>query len=100
MSIIGELDAYGALEVDKTIEKMLQKAHYNICIDCQELQYISSAGLGVFISYFELFQEKKGHLIFYNLNDKVKNVFQLLGLEKIMKITKNLEEAQMAINES
>ena len=53
ISIIGDLDANGAINLDNLIKKAIEDKFYKIIVDCQQLSYISSAGLGVFISYHE-----------------------------------------------
>ena len=69
-------------------------------INCKDLKYISSAGLGVFVSYLEDFKAKNGKFVFHNMSESVFNVFQILGLDKIMSIVKDEQEAKAVVNES
>ena len=50
------------------------------------LEYISSAGLGVFISYLDELEDREGQLVFSNLSEEVFDVFELLGLSRLVKI--------------
>lgn len=50
ISIIGEIDASSSIELDLTIAKSLGEGFKKIIVDCSALEYISSAGLGVFMS--------------------------------------------------
>lgn len=70
-----------------------------ILVDCQNLHYISSAGLGVFISHLQRFEDAQIKLIFYNMQDKVRNVFEILGLDLLMTIVSDYEEARTIANE-
>ncbi len=90
---IGDLDATSSIAMNEKIEQLLNKKKYNILIDCSELDYISSAGLGVFISHMDEIQEKKGKLIFTNQNSRVYSVFDLLGLNQLMTIVDTNETA-------
>ena len=62
-------------------------------VDCRNLNYISSAGLGVFISHLQRFEDAQIKLIFFNMQEKVRNVFEILGLDLLMTIVTNYEEA-------
>jgi anti-sigma B factor antagonist len=37
-------------------------------------------------------------MVLYNLSEKVKNVFQILGLDELIKIVKTKDEAKAVIN--
>ncbi|WP_210465886.1 MULTISPECIES: STAS domain-containing protein [Rufibacter] len=89
----GELDASTCLEVDKEIELALCKPIEQLWIDCEELKYISSAGLGVLISHLGTLEARNINLVLYGMSAHVKNVFELLGLHLIMTIVPSKKEA-------
>jgi anti-sigma B factor antagonist len=66
---------------------------YNFHIDCAGLRYISSAGLGVFISFMDSLTANGGKFVFSEMAENVFKVFQLLGLEQLMTIVATREEA-------
>jgi anti-sigma B factor antagonist len=84
----GELDANSSLEMDECIQDWLERGEHNFHIDGKELKYISSAGLGVFISHLDEIRARGGKLIFSNLSETVFDVFKLLGLTEIVTIVK------------
>jgi anti-sigma B factor antagonist len=86
ISLSGELDAGSALSLDEAIANALKIGEKFIIVNCLNLNYVSSAGLGVFISYLSEF-EKLG--IYFALSNVKANVFttlQILGLEKLINI--------------
>ncbi|MFD2999407.1 STAS domain-containing protein [Pontibacter toksunensis] len=89
----GELDANSAVAADDTLSEVVNSDFDHLLIDCTELRYISSAGVGVFLSSFHACAEKKVDIIFYGLQPKIKNVFAILGLGKIFKEAATQEEA-------
>lgn len=93
IALNGDLDASSAILLDNELKKALEGMEKKILVDCEQLNYISSAGLGVFMSYLQEIEEKKASLVIYNLSDKVKKVFEILGLDDLLKITKNKEQA-------
>ncbi|MGI4833985.1 MAG: STAS domain-containing protein [Janthinobacterium lividum] len=92
----GELDASSAVVLDAELAKPELLNYKKVLIDCQRLSYISSAGLGVFISHLQRLQDANVKLVFFNMQEKVFNVFEILGLDSLMNIVQTEQEAQAA----
>ena len=100
LKIIGDLDASSAIELDQTMKQALDGGDVRLLIDCQQLDYISSAGLGVFVSYLQDFKDKQGLFVFYGMKESVVKVFQILGLDKLTTIVDSQDDAKKIIDES
>ena len=98
--ITGEVDASSSIELDNAMKDAMEGSDKNLLIDCSSLEYISSAGLGVFMSYLDEIKKKNINLIFYGLNHKVLNVFQILGLDQLLRIEEDEKSAKEALNEA
>jgi anti-sigma B factor antagonist len=96
--LIGEIDASSSIELDLAIAKSVGEGFARILIDCSSLEYISSAGLGVFMSYIEEFKDKNIDMVLFGMNDKVANTFEILGLHELLKIGKDKVEAKKMIH--
>ncbi|WP_299825557.1 STAS domain-containing protein [uncultured Pontibacter sp.] len=99
MTLDGELDASSSVILDEELSDPKIMEYTKILVDCENLNYISSAGLGVFISHLQRFEDAQIKLIFYNMQDKVRNVFEILGLDLLMTIVSDYEEARTVSNE-
>lgn len=86
LSLRGELDASSSIGLDDVLRDALGLHPLSIRIDCAELSYISSAGLGVFVSYLQDLQTQNIPLVLYALCPTVENVFQVLGLDELITI--------------
>jgi anti-sigma B factor antagonist len=86
LKLTGEIDASNSVNVDSAIQELLKSGAKNLLVDCTDLEYISSAGLGVFMSYLEEFQEKNIGMVIFGLKDKVFQVFHILGLDQLIRI--------------
>ena len=89
----GEVDASNSVILDESIQKLITEGSEAILIDGQGLEYISSAGLGVFMSYLEDFQEKNIEFKIFGLSEKVFEVFKILCLHQLMAIFPNKQTA-------
>lgn len=93
ISVSGEIDASSSIELDNALSNA-SETHQNILVDLRHLDYISSAGLGVFISYLDEFKKKGVNLVMFGLQEKVHEVFAILGLQQLMNIKSSEEEAR------
>lgn len=85
-SLSGDLDASSSILMDEALNEAYNNRQYNIKVDCKALNYISSAGVGVFISHLENFEQKNGTIVLYNTRSTVYDVFEMLGLLNLMNI--------------
>ena len=93
LDLKGYLDAHTAPELEKAFQDLLEGKKYNIVVNCRDLTYISSAGLGVFMAYIEDVRKNNGDIKLSNMSPKVYNVFDLLGFPLLYDITKDEAEA-------
>jgi len=52
----------------------------NVVFDLTDLKYIDSTGIGIFIGLAKQLRGKDGDLVFFNVNTKVLEIFQLVKL--------------------
>lgn len=93
LELKGYLDAHTAPALEEAFQSLLKNQRFNIVVNCKDLSYISSAGLGVFMAYIEDVRKNKGDIKLSNMSPKVFNVFDLLGFPLLYEITKEEQEA-------
>ncbi|HUL43801.1 MAG TPA: STAS domain-containing protein [Bacteroidota bacterium] len=93
LDLKGYLDAHTAPELEKAFQKLIDGKKFSIVVNCKDLTYISSAGLGVFMAYIEDVRKNNGDIKLSNMSPKVYNVFDLLGFPLLYDITKDEKEA-------
>lgn len=94
LELNGELDAHTAPVLEQHITKLIESEKYQIVVNFSALEYISSAGLGVFMAYIEDLRERGGDIKLTNMKENVYNVFDLLGFPTLYDI---LDEESQAI---
>ncbi|GEM_PF-373304 len=98
--ISGELDANSSIQLDEVIKDAVQQRKTRILVDCRELRYISSAGVGVFLSHLDDVRSLGGRFVFYNMSSGVFSIFEILGLHNMIDIVKEKTEAEKIFDES
>lgn len=67
---------------------------HSIIFDVADVSYVSSAGVGVFMSLFETLEQSRGQIIFVQLNDSFRRVLMLLGFMRYFPAFESHNEAQ------
>lgn len=98
LTILGEIDASSSIHLNERIKEAFADDNKNIIVNCSGLEYISSAGLGVFMSYLQEIEENQIKFVMFGLNEKVEKVFQLLGLQELFIIVATEAEAVKIID--
>lgn len=93
ISVNGEIDAGSSIYLDDALKAAVENGEKKIVADLSGLDYISSAGLGVFISHLDEFKIQNVEMSLFGINETVKQVFDILGLEKLLTIVNSREEA-------
>lgn len=99
LSLIGEVDASNSVLLDQSMQEILQQGTTFLLIDGNQLGYISSAGLGVFMSYLDDFSEQGIRFAIFGLNEQVSEVFKILGLDRLIQIVPDKSTAITLWNE-
>ena len=82
-TIEGSLDTAAAREAEKVMDPLNNVEGKDIIIDCTNMEYISSAGLRIFLGILQNAEEKGGHVYIKGLNDTVQAIFDLTGFSNI-----------------
>ena len=90
LALDGYLDAHTAPEFEKTVQAEFQAGRKQMVVECSKLTYISSAGLGVFMSFIEEIREAGGDIKICGLTPKVYQVFDILGFSALFDILPDL----------
>ena len=100
VDVKGYLDAHTFDQLDKALGDLFKEKIFKVIVKLDELDYISSAGAGVFIGVFGRAQENHGDIVILKPSANVREVFDLLGLSQIFKIIEDLPSAVKAFKQA
>ncbi len=89
----GRMDSSTARIVEEKMISLIDRGESHLVVDCAQLDYISSAGLRVFLMAAKRLTQARGKLVLATMNDDVKQVFDMTGFSSIFKICGSKEEA-------
>ena len=79
----GNLNTAVASATEKAMSPLNDVEGKDIIIDCTNLEYISSAGLRIFLGILQNVQERGVHVYIKGLSDALNDVFVITGFSNI-----------------
>ena len=89
----GYIDTTTSSELEHALDSLLKAGVFRIIIDLGNVDYISSAGWGIFISEIKGIRERGGDLKLARMIPDVYEVFELLEFNYILKALDDIDEA-------
>lgn len=84
IALVGRLDTTTAPELEASIKESIDGVDA-FSLDFAKLDYISSAGLRVLLAAQKI-MNKQGKMVVKNVNDDIKEVFEITGFSDILTI--------------
>jgi len=95
----GFINAHTVRQFESTLENLVQAGRYTILLNCRELNYISSAGLGAIMGLIETVRENRGDILLCNLQENVFSIFDTLGFTQLYRVFPSEEAALASLTE-
>ena len=92
LQLDGYLDANTIPIFEGHLQNLIEENRFHIVTDLERLNYISSAGLGVYMGFIEDVREEGGDSKLCNLSQKIFKVFDLLGFPALFDILETQED--------
>lgn len=86
ISVEGDLNANTSGDLETKLIQLIMGGNIKLLVNLDALNYISSAGLRVFLVANKLIKKKNGSLRLCHLNSTVKEVFHISGFHMIFEI--------------
>ncbi|HEY3155323.1 MAG TPA: STAS domain-containing protein [Candidatus Eisenbacteria bacterium] len=84
LRVSGYVDTTTSPDLERRLQALLREKRYHVVVDLARVEYISSAGWGIFISEIREIREHGGDLKLAGMAPDVKEVFDLLEFENIL----------------
>jgi anti-sigma B factor antagonist len=93
LRVSGYVDTTTSPDLERRLQALLKEKRFHIVVDLASVEYISSAGWGIFISEIREIRENGGDLKLAGMIADVREVFDLLEFENILKAYVDSEQA-------
>lgn len=90
----GHVDLYVSARIEKECVKLINSEHESsFLFNMRDVDYVSSSGLGIFISIMGLLKKNSRKLAFCNIDDDVMKIFETVKLTEVFDIFSSEDEA-------
>ena len=79
----GEIDIYTAQTLKEKLYGIVEKSPTDLRIECRELNYIDSTGLGIFVGALKKTRLNGKNIYMENLKENIRKLFVITGLDKL-----------------
>ena len=92
ISLAGSLDTHTAPQLEARINESIDSSVTALILDMKDLEFLSSAGLGVIFMTKKQLNNRQGKIMLINLQPQVQRVFEIIKALDGMNIFKDREE--------
>lgn len=93
LQIGGYIDNVTSAHLEVAVDDVIAQGMGKLIVDLANVNYISSAGWGVFLGRIKGLREKGGDLVLTQMIPDVADVFELLEFHRVLKVFETTEEA-------
>lgn len=93
LKVVGELDALVAPKLKERITKLVEADSTKFIIDFEEVTHINSLAMGILRGKLKVVKEMGGDIKLIKLNEHIKTIFEMIGLDEIFEIYETEDEA-------
>lgn len=97
LALTGRLDAATSATAQEQILRIIDEGNLKLIIDLSRLDYVSSAGLRIFITAGKRVKSKGGKMVFCSLQEYTKELFEIAGFTSIFTTCPTPAEALQAL---
>lgn len=93
LRLVGKLDASTSKDLETKMLAVIAERNLKLVIDLSRLDYISSAGLRVFLVAAKRMEGGEGKMVLCALTEAVKHVFDIAGFSTFLVLEASSEDA-------
>ncbi|RME02669.1 MAG: STAS domain-containing protein, partial [Planctomycetota bacterium] len=93
LTLTGSLDTVSVGKVDKKLTQLIQKGFQYLVLDFKKIHYINSTGMGTLVKISDMLRENQGNLAIVKIPTKIRDLLEMLGLDKALTMCESEEEA-------
>lgn len=98
LQLKGELDTEGVKQIEPTLFQICEEQE-SLILDCTNLTYINSLGLGLMVKAYKRTNEKQKRLILAGLQEPIWRLFEIVRFHRLFPIYEDVEQALKSLGE-
>ena len=79
----GRIDSSNVSAFEEAVNQLLQQGRYNLVLDMEKLDYMSSAGLRTMVAALKVSKNKGGNVVIAQPNERMVDTLKLVGFHTL-----------------
>ena len=100
VGLSGRIDQTVTPKVESALLKELEAGNRQLIVDMTEVSYVNSGGLRCLLTAWRKANDQEGRIVLCSLSDRVKDVFEIVGFDKVFEIYETRSMAVQALENS
>ena len=97
VEVHGRLDQTQTPDLNTTLTELINAQQYRLLVNLTETNYINSGGLRCLVSAWRRAKANEGSLALCGLNDRLQEIFAMVGFDKVFQIHTDCAEARARV---
>ena len=93
VTLEGVIDAYSCRQFEEVFNQLMELGDYKLIVDLSQVNYMTAVGATICMAAHNMAKENKGNLLFVHPQPAVKEIFGLIGLDRMAAITDTKDAA-------
>lgn len=93
VNVEGEIDVYTAPQLRELLIDLVNKKHYQLVVNIDEVEFPDSTGLGVLVGALKRVRDHDGSVALVCTQQRLLTTFKITGLTKVFGIHDTVEQA-------
>ncbi|MBN1999077.1 STAS domain-containing protein [candidate division KSB1 bacterium] len=94
VKVAGRVDAATSKALETEMLPPIDNGEHKILVDCSNLEYISSAGLRIFLMAAKKLKMARGKIVLCSMLPPIKTMFEIAGFSAAFPIFNTMEEGE------
>ena len=99
VGVQGRLAQEQSMALENVLRDLLDQQRSRLVVDLSQTSYINSGGLRTLVTAWRMARQQGGNLVLCGLNEHVREIFLMVGFDKVFQIFPTLEKATIAWEE-
>ncbi|OGW38060.1 MAG: hypothetical protein A2Y97_00165 [Nitrospirae bacterium RBG_13_39_12] len=93
IALTGDVDMYTSPILRENLLNLIKKKIPALCVDFNGVSYIDSSGIATFVEGLKCMKLYGGKLQFFNIPERIMEIFSFSKLDKVFEIYGNIDDA-------
>lgn len=98
LKLAGEFDASAVERALEEVTALLDAGVLHLVVDCEDLRYVNSTGLGVILHFSRVARERGGSFLLCKVSEPVYEIIEIIGATTLLELHDTVEEAVQSLS--